>query len=133
MTIERITKKALLETLAAENLNKVGTFTDAKEPIREPGTIGIAKTEAGNYMAYCVNENGKLYKTSVHKNRREANGMVLRRFHEILKEQKEPVMADMQELDIHEKVRTDSLFADPALFGGMMVPNVAGLTQPMPA
>ena len=75
--IERITKKALLEAMK-ENGYDV-RFEDKKEAVREPGVIGVCLTAAGNYMVYCVNEGGKLFNTSVHKNRREANGRVWER------------------------------------------------------
>lgn len=83
MKIERITKKSLLETIKAEGLEKVGAFIDGKEIVREPGIIGVARTAAGNHMVYCVNAQGKLHHTSVHANRREANGRVLERFRAI--------------------------------------------------
>lgn len=77
MKIERITKKALLAAVKDENINV--TFEDKKEIVRTPGVVGVAVTAAGNYMVYCVNEMGKLFNTSVHANRREANGRVLER------------------------------------------------------
>lgn len=75
MKIEKITKKDLLKAIKEENL---GTFTDAKEASKEPGTIGVCRTEKGNYMAYVTNAKGKLSNTSVHAERRLANGMALR-------------------------------------------------------
>lgn len=77
MKIARITKKALLEAMTNEQL--AVAFTDAADPDRTPGTVGISRTAAGNYMVYCVNEAAKLYHTSVHANRREANGRCLER------------------------------------------------------
>lgn len=77
MKIEKMTKKALLQAMKDEHLDIV--FEDKKEIIRTPGAIGVAVTAAGNYMVYCVNEAGKLFNTSVHENRRVANGRVLER------------------------------------------------------
>lgn len=76
MKIERITKKDLVKAIKEENL---GTFTDAKEASKEAGMTGICQTEKGNYMVYSINGKGKMFNTSVHANRREANGMALRR------------------------------------------------------
>lgn len=77
MKIERITKKTLLAVIKDEKLSI--HFEDKAMAIREPGVIGICKTAAGNHMVYCVNANGKLFNTSVHTNRREANGRCLER------------------------------------------------------
>lgn len=82
MKIERITKKALLGTLKAENIEV--HFEDKKDAVREPGVIGISRTAAGNYMVYCVNQDGKLFNTSVHANRREANGRCLERIRKVV-------------------------------------------------
>lgn len=76
MKIERITKKTLLEIIRTEQL---GPIEDHAEIIRKPGVRGIGKTKAGNYMVYCVDDAGKLYNTSVHTNKREANGRLLER------------------------------------------------------
>lgn len=77
MKIERITKKALLAAMAEEQLQ--AKFEDKADVVRENGVIGISRTEKGNYMVYCVNEAKKLFNTSVHANRREANGRCLER------------------------------------------------------
>lgn len=53
--------------------------TDKPDVDRTPGIYGIARTKAGNYMVYQVGETGKLHHTSVHANRREANGRLLER------------------------------------------------------
>lgn len=78
--IEKMTKKAVLETLAEKNIVAdlhIGTKDIA--PVREPGAVGISVTKNGNLMVYMVNAAGKLFNTSVHTNRREANGRVLER------------------------------------------------------
>lgn len=78
--IEKTTKKAVEEAVKVKGLDislKIGkNDTDA---VREPGTVGIMTTKKGNFMVYMVNGEGKLYNTSVHENRREANGRVLER------------------------------------------------------
>lgn len=78
--IEKMTKKAVLEALEAHNIN-INLYIETKhtEPVREPGAIGICETEKGNLMVYMVNDEGKMYNTSVHTNRREANGRVFQR------------------------------------------------------
>ena len=76
--INRMTKKAVMEYVkGTKGLNV--RFETTSEPVREPGVIGTAMTANGNYLVYCVNENGKLFHTSVHANRREANGQAYRR------------------------------------------------------
>lgn len=78
--IEKMTKKALETALAEKNIVadlRVGTKDIA--PVREPGVVGICETKKGNLMVYMVNEDGRLYNTSVHTNRREANGRVFQR------------------------------------------------------
>lgn len=78
--IEKLTKKAVEERLAEKGINadlRIGSKDSA--PVREPGVIGICETGKGNLMVYMVNGKGKLYNTSVHANRREANGRVLQR------------------------------------------------------
>lgn len=74
--IARITKKALKEQI---KLLHLPDFKDQAEVDRTPGVYGIAKTKAGNHLVYQVGETGKLYNTSVHANRREANGRLLER------------------------------------------------------
>lgn len=74
--IERITKKTLLAVAAEEHLGEMVDQTDAD---RTPGTVGISRTEKGNYMVYWVAANGNLTRTSVHQNRREAFGRCLER------------------------------------------------------
>lgn len=81
MKIERITKKSLLGTLKEEGLHI--HFEDKAEAVREPGVIGICRTDAGNYMVYCINANRKMFNTSVHANRREANGRCLERIRKV--------------------------------------------------
>lgn len=78
--IERMTKKAVLEAVADKKIN-ADLHIGAKEtaPVREPGAIGICETKKGNFMVYMVDKAGKLYNTSVHANRREANGRVFQR------------------------------------------------------
>lgn len=78
--IEKMTKKAVLEALAEKNIT-VDLHISANEivPIRTPGAIGIAMTKKGNLMVYMVNEKRQLYNTSVHTNRRTANGRVMER------------------------------------------------------
>lgn len=78
--IEKMTKKAVEETLANKNIN-ANLHIGARETkaVREPGAVGICETKKGNLMVYMVDEAGKLYNTSVHNNRREANGRVLQR------------------------------------------------------
>lgn len=73
--IVKMTKKALESALAEKNI-KVDLHISASEtkPVREPGAAGICETKKGNLMVYMVNADGKLYNTSVHTNRREANG-----------------------------------------------------------
>lgn len=78
--IERMTKKAVESVLAEKNIIadlRIGL--KEVQPVREPGVIGICKTRKGNLMVYMVNEKGQMYNTSVHTNRREANGRVLQR------------------------------------------------------
>lgn len=80
MKIQRITKKALEETLAEKNI-VVDLYIGPKdkEPVRKPGAIGVCRTKKDNLMVYMIDENGRMYNTSVHTNRREANGRVLER------------------------------------------------------
>lgn len=78
--IERMTKKAVELALAERNIVadlRIGTKDIA--PVREPGVIGICETKKGNFMVYMINNNGQMYNTSVHTNRREANGRVFQR------------------------------------------------------
>ena len=77
--IESITKKALVETIEAEGLDTTVRFVDEKNVVKEPNVIGVTKTAKGYHMVYMTREDGKLKNTSVHENRRVANGMVLRR------------------------------------------------------
>ena len=78
--IEKMTKKAVLEELAARNITAdLRIATSDKEPVKEPGVIGICETKKGNLMVYMVNDQGKLYNTSVHTDRKIANGRVLQR------------------------------------------------------
>lgn len=74
--IERITKKTLLAVAADEHL---GVMMDKQDVDRTPGTVGISRTEKGNYLVYWAGETGKLTHTSVHQNRREAFGRCLER------------------------------------------------------
>lgn len=78
--IARTTIKAINDTLAEKKIavNLRISLKDTK-PVREPGVVGICETKKGNLMVYMVNENGRMYNTSVHTNRREANGRVLER------------------------------------------------------
>lgn len=78
--IERMTKKAVLEALADKKI-VAEIHMEAKDvaPVRTPGAAGICETKKGNLMVYMVNESGKLYNTSVHENRREANGRLYER------------------------------------------------------
>ena len=87
MMIEKMTKKAMLEVAQAEDLfeNTERTFVDKAEASKDSNVIGVCKTKKGNFMVYMTNEKGKMTKTSVHANRREANGMVLRRLREASK------------------------------------------------
>lgn len=78
--IAKMTKKAVYEALADRKINAdlhIGTKESA--PVREPGVVGICETRKGNLMVYMVDDAGKLYNTSVHGNRREANGRALER------------------------------------------------------
>lgn len=78
--IEKMTKKAVLEVIAEKNIHAdLRIETKDTAPVREPGVTGICETKKGNLMVYMVNEKGKMYNTSVHTNRREANGRVLER------------------------------------------------------
>ena len=78
--IEKMTKKAVLEELAVRNITAdLRIATSDKEPVKEPGVIGICETKKGNLMVYMVNDQGKLYNTSVHTDRKIANGRVLQR------------------------------------------------------
>lgn len=76
----KMTKKALIEALAEKNI-KADLHIELKseKPVREPGAVGVCLTKKGNFMVYMVNEGGKLYNTSVHADRKEANGRVLER------------------------------------------------------
>lgn len=78
--IEKMTKKAVEEILG-KNKIAADLHISARETkaVRTPGAVGICETKKGNLMVYMVNEAGKLYNTSVHTNRREANGRVLQR------------------------------------------------------
>ena len=75
--IEKMTMKAVMEQVEGLGLDIDMRPTEA--PVRKPGHIGITATRNGNLMVYMVDGNGKLYNTSVHDNRREANGRVLER------------------------------------------------------
>lgn len=78
--IEKMTKKEVFDALAAQNITAdIRMELKASAPVREPGAVGICSTKKGNYMVYMVNESGKLYNTSVHANRREANGRLYER------------------------------------------------------
>lgn len=78
--IEKMTKKAVLEALADKKIT-ADIHMEAKDtaPVRTPGAAGICETKKGNLMVYMVNASGKLYNTSVHNNRREANGRLYQR------------------------------------------------------
>lgn len=75
--IEKMTMKAVMEQVEGLGLDIDMRPTDA--PVRKPGHIGITATRNGNLMVYMVDADGKLYNTSVHTGRREANGRVLER------------------------------------------------------
>lgn len=75
--IEKMTMKAVMEQVEGLGLDIDMRPTEA--PVRKPGHIGITATRNGNLMVYMVDDGGKLYNTSVHSNRREANGRVLER------------------------------------------------------
>lgn len=78
--IQRMTKKAVELVLTEKGIAadlRIGMKDTA--PVREPGVVGICGTKKGNLMVYMVNDKGLLYNTSVHTNRREANGRVLER------------------------------------------------------
>lgn len=78
--IEKMTKKAVEEVLASKKIAAdLHIGKNEAEAVRTPGAAGICRTKKGNLMVYMVNEKGKLYNTSVHANRREANGRVLER------------------------------------------------------
>lgn len=78
--IEKMTKKAVLEALAEKNITAdLHISTSETEPVRTPGAVGICETKKGNLMVYMVNDKGQLYNTSVHSNRRVANGRVFQR------------------------------------------------------
>lgn len=78
--IEKMTKKAVEEILGKKNIAvDLHIGTRETKAVRTPGAVGICETKKGNLMVYMVNESGKLYNTSVHTNRREANGRVLQR------------------------------------------------------
>lgn len=78
--IEKMTKKALESELAARNITAdLRISTKDVAPVREPGVVGICETKKGNLMVYMINDNGQMYNTSVHTNRREANGRVFQR------------------------------------------------------
>lgn len=78
--IEKMTKKAVLEALADKKI-VAELHMEAKDiaPVRNPGAAGICETKNGNLMVYMVNDAGKLYNTSVHDNRRIANGRLYQR------------------------------------------------------
>ncbi len=80
MKIEKMTKKAVEFALAEKKISadlRIGGKDVT--PDRTPGVVGICETKKGNLMVYMVNDRGRLYNTSVHTNRREANGRVLER------------------------------------------------------
>lgn len=80
MKIEKMTKKAVESALADRNITAdLHIGTKETEPVRTPGAVGICSTKNGNLMVYMVNEGGKLFNTSVHTDRREANGRVFQR------------------------------------------------------
>jgi len=78
--IEKLTKKAV-EAMLEDKKIVADLHIEKRETkaVRTPGAIGICETKKGNLMVYMVNESGKLYNTSVHTNRREANGRVWQR------------------------------------------------------
>ena len=78
--MQKLTKKAVLTTLADAQI-KTELHMEKKDTaaVRNPGAAGICLTKNGNFLVYLVNENGKLYNTSVHTDRREANGRLLER------------------------------------------------------
>lgn len=76
----KMTKKAVESALAERNIAAdLRISTKDTEPDRTPGVVGICNTKKGNLLVYMVDAAGKLYNTSVHTNRREANGRVLER------------------------------------------------------
>ena len=76
----KMTKKAVLETLAEKKIEtELHMEKKDTEAVRNPGAAGICTTKNGNLMVYMVNMDGKLYNTSVHTDRREANGRLLER------------------------------------------------------
>lgn len=78
--IEKMTKKAVIEALENMNIHAdLRISTKDVTPVRKPGVIGICETKKHNLMVYMINENGRMYNTSVHTNRREANGRVFQR------------------------------------------------------
>lgn len=79
--IVRTTTEELAAAIEKENL---GTFNSVTEvPVREPGTVGISKTEAGNFLVYCVKDNRKLFNQSVHPEIELANGRALERLRQM--------------------------------------------------
>lgn len=78
--IENMTKKAVEEKLAEMNINvELHICANETKAVRNAGAAGICETKKGNLMVYMVDSNGKLYNTSVHFNRREANGRLFAR------------------------------------------------------
>ena len=91
--LKGIAREPFLETInrfvKGERLNKTHPFEDgadvsdrAVKDGLDVGTIGVSPTKNGNYMTYCIEEAGKLSKTSVHPTREDAYGMALRRYME---------------------------------------------------
>lgn len=80
MKIVKMTQKAVKAMVAEKNISvDLYIGSQDKKPVRTPGAVGICETKKGNLMVYMVNDDGKLYNTSVHTNRREANGRVMER------------------------------------------------------
>ena len=76
--IEKMTAKEAMQRMNKAMAHGMDLrVTDS--PVRVPGRIGICRTAKGNFMVYVVADGGKLERTSVHGNRREANGRALER------------------------------------------------------
>lgn len=69
--VKEMTSEQVLDVMKAEGLNF--SFAQADEAVREPNTVGVCLTATGRYMAYCIDANGKMFNTSVHERREQAN------------------------------------------------------------
>lgn len=84
--VKEMTSEQVLDVMKAEHLNF--SFAQADEPVREPNTVGVCRTATGRYMAYCIDANSKMFNTSVHERREQANHKCVERMRTLINVQR---------------------------------------------